>query len=127
MTNRETWAERVAEWKASGRTSTAYSEGKSFTAGGLRHWAYRLRTEKPPKPATPLLRIARVVRRPASRAEVARQVPAPRYAQEAATLGPGPEALVVECGAMRVAVRPGFDRGTLAAVLDVMATLGGGQ
>lgn len=121
MTNRGIWAERVAEWKASGRTSTEYSEGKAFTAGGLRHWAYRLRTEKPRKAAMPSLSIARVVRRPAS---PARQAPA-IHAREAATLGP--EALVIECGALRVGIRPGFDRGTLAAVLDVLAARGGGR
>jgi hypothetical protein len=33
-----------------------------------------------------------------------------------------PAALTLECGAVRVVVRPGFDRATLAAVLDVLAT-----
>ena len=32
----ETWATRVAEWRASGQTSTDYAEGKGFSAGGLR-------------------------------------------------------------------------------------------
>ena len=39
----ERWAERVAAWRASGQTSREYCEGRDFTAGGLRHWAYRLR------------------------------------------------------------------------------------
>jgi hypothetical protein len=34
-------------------------------------------------------------------------------------------ALVVELGAVRVSVQPGFDRGTLAAVLEVAARAGG--
>jgi hypothetical protein len=38
-----------------------------------------------------------------------------------------PEPLVVECGVMRVAVQPDFDRETLAAVLDVLASRGGAR
>jgi hypothetical protein len=34
---------------------------------------------------------------------------------------------MVECGAMRVAIRPGFDRETLAAVLDVLSSRGGAR
>jgi hypothetical protein len=37
----------------------------------------------------------------------------------------GSEALVVEIGAARVAVRPGFDRATLAGVLEVLAVVPG--
>lgn len=107
MDNRATWAERVAEWKSSGLTSTEYCEGKPFTAGGLRHWAYRLRKVEPRKPAALAVRIAKVVPRAAPRAPVHEP--------------PAQEGLVIEVGAMRVAVRPGFDRATLAAVVDVLA------
>jgi hypothetical protein len=110
MDNRAIWAGRVAEWRSSGLTSTEYCEGKPFTAGGLRHWAYRLRQVEPAKPAALAVRIARVVSTPA---------PIARFEQ------PRPsEALFVEVGALRVAVRPGFDRATLAAVLDVLVARG---
>jgi hypothetical protein len=34
------------------------------------------------------------------------------------------DALAVECGGMRVMIRPGFNRETLAAVLDVLVARG---
>jgi len=42
-------------------------------------------------------------------------------------VGAVPEPLMVECGAIRVAIRPGFDRETLAAVLDVLSARGGSR
>jgi hypothetical protein len=51
--------------------------------------------------------------------------PAPRQAPPISPGRPTTEALTVECGEMRVVVRPGFDRGTLAGVLDVLAARGG--
>lgn len=94
------WAERVAEWKASGLSSPQFCEGKDFTAGGLRHWAHRLKHGGRP-PAK--VRVAKVVRLPAA--------PAATATAE----------LVVEIGAARIVVRPGFDRATLAAVIEALA------
>lgn len=88
---------RVAEWRASGLTSREFCEGKDFTAGGLRHWAHQL---KRGGHAEARFRMAKVVRLPAA--------PAPT---------PAPN-LVVEFGAARIVVRPGFDRATFAAVLE---------
>ena len=121
MDGHERWAERVAEWKASGMTSAEFCEGKPFTAGGLRHWAYRLRQTKAREPSSASVRLARVVRIPAP------TVVPPHPMAAAIAWTPPPEALFVEVGAMRVAVRPGFDRATLAAVLDVLVTQGGGR
>jgi hypothetical protein len=118
----DVWAARVAEWRASGQTSTGYCEGKPFTAGGLRHWAYRLCKGAQRQPQSPPIRVARVLRRPAVSSDSRRP-----SAGVAAGPTPTPEPLVVECGAMRVAVRPGFDRATLAAVLEVIAVRGGGR
>jgi hypothetical protein len=109
MTDREAmWAARVAGWRASGQTSTAYSEGKPFTAGGLRHWAHRLGHRRPRKAVEGAIRIRRVVgaSKPAAAALVA-------SAAE-------PEPLMVEIGVARIAVRPGVDRPTLTAVLEVL-------
>jgi len=114
MDNRAIWAERIAEWKASGLTSEAYCEGKPFTAGGMRHWAYLLRQVTPRKPvALATVRMAKVV-------PVVRAVPI-----VAARSSQPPEALFVEVGDLRVAVRPGFDQATLAAVVEVLAARGG--
>jgi transposase len=104
MADREAWAKRVAEWKASGLSSPAYCADKDFTAGGLRHWAHRLSHGE--EQAGPQVRIARVVRVRRAR----RPVPGDEQAE-----------VFVEIGAARIAVRAGFDRETLAAVVDVLA------
>jgi hypothetical protein len=121
MDRQAIWTERVAEWKASGLTSLEYCEGKPFTAGGLRYWASRLRREKSRRPAPPVVRMARVVVGATASPSAAVPRPGPPISPGRATA----EALTVECGEMRVVVRPGFDRGTLAGVLDVLATRGG--
>jgi hypothetical protein len=104
------WAERVAAWQASGQTSVEFCAGREFTAGGLRHWAYRLRQAEAggPKAKAPVVRLARLVRTPAL--------------ASAAEVGPVPEVagVLLQLGAVQVAVRRGFDRDTLAAVLDVL-------
>jgi hypothetical protein len=116
------WSERVSEWRASGQSSTAFCKGKAFTAGGLRYWASRLKGAPPRSPSSkPEVRLARVLRTPAPvRAEERGRVPA--AAGSAVTSEP---TLVVEVHGARVSVRPGFDRATLAAVLDVLASQGG--
>ena len=116
MNNRAIWAERVVGWKSSGLTSEKYCEGKPFTAGGLRHWARCLRQTKAREPQALTVRIAKVVPRALVDDGSAVSVPL-------APLGSArsPESLYVEVGALRVAVRPGFDRVALAAVIDVLA------
>src|SRR5512141_26515 len=105
MADREMWAARAAEWKASGLSSPEFCAGKEFTAGGLRHWAYRLEHGDPPR--KPRVRLARVVR-----------------AQSGAKAGqPGADrsaAGVVALGGARSRGRPGCDRGTVAALVEVL-------
>ncbi len=99
----------MAEWKASGLSSPAYCAGKDFTAGGLRHWAHRLAHGEQRRPR---VRVARVVR-------------VRREGREARSpAGDGPPEVVVAIGAARIAVRPGFDREVLAAVVEVLAAAG---
>src|SRR5215831_14733922 len=68
------WAERVAAWRSSGQSSYEFCEGRAFTAGGLRHWAHRLKkgtAAKPSGPSSrPALRLVRLGRRPTSAASV---------------------------------------------------------
>jgi hypothetical protein len=68
--------------------------------------------------ATPqAIRLGRVLRRLAPAPEAA----APEPARELPAPVPAPGVpLTVECGSLRVAVPVGFDRATLAAVLDVL-------
>lgn len=107
MADRETWARRVKEWKASGLSSPAYCAGKDFTAGGLRHWAHRLKHGDPPRRRR--VRVARVVRTANS-------------VGEAGPAGGDHRAeAIVEIGPARIAVRRGFDREMLAAVVEVLA------
>jgi len=153
------WAERVESWRESGLTSEQYSDGRGFSANGLRHWAYKLgKTERRrPTVEVPEVRIVRVVRATAEAGPVAEvpalaatstaipaKMPTPARAtplaaapREAAT-APTPASMAassapthadpslgIEVGPVRVVVRPGFDRATLVAVLDVLASHGG--
>jgi hypothetical protein len=120
MTSAMIWSERVADWRSSGLTSKKFCEGRDFSAGGLRHWAYRLGQDSKGPRADGGTRLARVVRVASSRrAGRASSTSAP--AREAAAAG-----LVVEYGQARVAVSVGFDRSSLATVLDVLAERGQG-
>jgi hypothetical protein len=108
------WGERVAEWQASGLTSKAYCEGRPFTAGGLRHWAHRLR------------KAARVKATSLARRRAVRVVRVERVADTTSLAAPGGAALTVEIGGARLAVTAGFDAGTVRAVMEVLvAALGG--
>ena len=91
-----------------------------FTAGGLRHWAYRLR-RNPGEAAG--------AKRARSKAgiELARVVRTPERAVSArGSSHTGETPVVVELGLVRVAVTRGFDDDTLAAVLRLVARLSTG-
>jgi hypothetical protein len=152
------WAERVESWRESGLTSEQYSDGRGFSASGLRHWAYKLgRTERPrPTVEVPDVRIVRVVRAtagagpvveapalaatptaipakmptPARAAPLAAAAPKAATAQTLTSMAASSEpahadpSLGIEVGPVRVVVRPGFDRATLMAVLEVLAVRG---
>jgi hypothetical protein len=115
MTSAMIWSERVAGWRSSGLTSTKFCEGRDFTAGGLRQWAHLLERDSKGPRAEGGTRLARVVRVP-STARQGRAGSMSAAAREATGGG-----LVVEYGRARVSVSVGFDRSTLAAVLDVLA------
>jgi len=108
------WARRVAAWRVSGRTSTQFAEGQDFSAGSLRYWSSRLRrTAKQP--------IANVAVKGEKRVALARVVVASRPSETRALEHVAePAALVVEVGAAKVCVRPGFDASLLRAVLTTL-------
>jgi len=105
----------VREWKASGETAAKFSEAGGFSEVGLRNWSYRLKRAKAPPPseakASPPSETVRMVR-------VERALGKEKNAPAADKC----EAVVisVEIGGARVAVTPGFDRATLAAIVDVL-------
>jgi hypothetical protein len=108
------WAQRVAAWRASGLSSTTFCRGRNFTAGGLRHWAHRLRKQQAPSPAcpSPPVRLVRVVRRPTAPPSEGPKPPLP-------TSSPAPS-VVLESHGVRIGVQSGFDAKTLESVLDVL-------
>ena len=110
------WKRRVDEWRASGLTSTKFCAGRDFTAGGLRHWAHRLRklAERRAGPGAEAIRLAKVMRAPAE-SPVPVPVIAPLPMTKAAER---PLELVVAGG--RIAVASGFCAARLRAVLDVL-------
>ena len=118
MTAEKSWAKRVAAWRASGKTSTAFAEGQDFTAGGLRYWAHRIdrarrvsQAEPAPKPAP-----VRVRRRAVRIAKVIRGSPgAPPVSASA------DGSIVFDYAGTRVAVRADYDR---AALRDLLALFG---
>ncbi len=108
MKTKEIWKKRVEAWKSSGRSSEAFCEGRGFSAGLLRHWAWRLGL-------TESRAAAKEAARPAP-APLARVVWTRR--PEAADGAQG--SIRIEIGRARVEVRSGFDAATLAAVVAVL-------
>src|SRR3974377_436276 len=98
------WAERVHAWRESGQTARAFSTGRDFSAGGLRHWAYRLkrRGAATGEVQAPALAAAREVPQSVRVARVERSV-APKSAALVVEIGPG--GVHVPGGAARASVR----------------------
>lgn len=121
MGNEAIWAERVAAWQGSGLTSEGFAAGRGFTGSGLRYWAHRLRREAAAA-HTPTrgVRLARVLRSAVPTVEAAPTT------MVRADVAPEESPVVLELGGARIAVQRGFDRATLAAVLEVVAGLARG-
>lgn len=97
VTTTETWAQRVAEWRASGQTAGEFAAGRGFAASTLRWWSSRLRRQTP---------------------GLVRVVAASDSPRGAGSRGAG--SIELEVGEVRVHVRAGFDRALLAEVLEVL-------
>jgi hypothetical protein len=107
MTDRKTWEQRVAAWRASGQSAQKFAEGRDYTVHMLRYWAGRVKEEEA-APSEPSIRLARVVRAPAE----ATALPSATTRQ--------PAALVLEVSGARVQIPAGFERATLRALLEVL-------
>ncbi len=116
MADRQTWAERVELWRASGETAARWSAERGYAAATLLWWSSRLRQRVvEPRPATPRVTLARVVvRRGVDEGPDGR---APRFSREP---------IVVEVGAARVAVPQGSDAASVDAVIAALVRHAGG-
>lgn len=103
MADTTMWIKRVAAWRASGQTAAEYCERHGLGLSALRYWAQRARREAGATAAAPPVRLARVVR-----------------TRPIAELAPVAPVVVIEVGGARVSVARGFDRATLATVLEVL-------
>src|SRR5213076_701455 len=114
MASAKVWSRRIDAWRASGLRSEDFCAGGDFSAGLLRHWAWRLgktrrrHTGKDPASSPAHVQLARVVR-----------VRTPSALADEATIT-APVGLQVEVGRVRVVIPPSFDGATLSAVLDVL-------
>jgi hypothetical protein len=116
MAKANEWRERIAEWRASGLSAVRFAESRGCSVHQVWNWAAKFRKEDAARPgeaagrsqirslAPSSISLARVLRSP-------KQEPANRAEVSAG-------AMAVEVGGMRLVVPSGFDRGTLAMVLD---------
>jgi hypothetical protein len=100
-TAKVTWQKRVAEWRASGETAAVFAARKGVKVGTLRWWSSRLQREvttaTPPAPV-PMVQLVRI----------------PSRSRGTGVVVDLPDARA------RVMVDPGFDRNTLALVLELL-------
>ena len=125
MANAADWAERVAEWRASGVTAAQFCAGRDYAARTLLRWSSELRVTptielarvEPDAAKRPEIRLARVVRaRGPTTLPPTRTPPMLR----APVVIPGAAIVVVVDGA-RVEVGRGASREVLSMVLDALA------
>ena len=110
MTETESkWAERIRQWRASGKTAEEFATGQGFEGSTLRYWSSELnRRTRESKPvaaparavrATPRVRVVRV---------------------RASSLRAADALMIVAVGAARIELHAGFDRALLREVVDAL-------
>jgi hypothetical protein len=105
MTRTESkWAERVADWRASGQSGADYARGREFKPSTLYWWSSRIGrddvrgTEREGSTRAPSVRMVRVV----------------------AVSKPSTSGITVRIGAAQVDVRAGFDATLLREVVQAL-------
>jgi transposase-like protein len=116
MTNQELWAERVAEWQASGVSVYRFAQDRDFSRSQLYCWIRKLREDQEPSPATPEIRFARVATAPPLAVE--EQAPGNAAVDDTASAASPP--VLVDVGHARVTVPAGASRALFEMVLDVV-------
>jgi len=96
-----TWQRRVAQWKASGETAAVFAAREGIKEGTLRWWSSRLQRGVPAGAGAAAIPMVQLVRVPSS------------------SRGTGVVVDLPDARA-RVMVDPGFDRETLAVVLELL-------
>jgi hypothetical protein len=99
------WAERLEQWKASGKSQEEFAQGKPFKASTLRWWSTELKRRNVRGQEEPAgdIRMARVMRK--------------RSGAAGASTSSG---LVVEVSGVRIALNRGFDAELLAQVVQAV-------
>ena len=105
------WADRVRQWKASGKTREEFCEGQSFKSSTLGWWATELR------------RRGELDQRGSARSRSSGTI---RMAQviRAGTSRSSSSGLVLEVSGTRIAIERGFDAELLS---EVVRAIGGGR
>jgi crotonobetainyl-CoA:carnitine CoA-transferase CaiB-like acyl-CoA transferase len=116
MARASEWRKRIAEWRASGLSAAKFAESRGYSAHQVWNWAAKFRREDAARTAEPTaaVQVGRVVAHSIPLARVLR-VPRQESAEKPVASA---TAMAVEVGGMRLVVPSGFDRGTLAMVLD---------
>jgi transposase len=112
------WIRRVQEWQASGKNANQFCQGRDFTPRRLRYWSKRIESGAPAPMA-----------KPASSPRLMRVVRGLREERKRATEPPKADVVwMVDVGAVRVRVTPGFDPQEFSSVLAaVMRVTQGGE
>jgi len=120
MAKASEWRERIAEWRESGLSAAKFAESRGCSAHQVWHWAAKFRKEGGVRTGEVAGR-SQVRLVPPRSISLARVLRSPK--QDFANRPPVSEgAMAVEVGGMRLVVPSGFDRGTLAMVLDEVET-----
>jgi transposase len=117
MAKASEWRKRIAEWRTSGLSAVKFAEKQGYAAHQVWYWAAKFREEEAAPPAETARTAAggpMVTRRSIPLARVLRPAMQESAEKPAAPAG----AMAVEAGGIRLVVPSGFDRRTLAMVLD---------
>ena len=96
------WAERVRQWRDSGKGVKEFAEGQPYKASTLRWWGTELRRREEGAAGRSRIPMARVVRRTRSPVSAA-------------------ASMVVEIAGARIAVERGFDADLLSELVRALA------
>ena len=120
MAKASEWRERIAEWRASGLSAAKFAESRGCSAHQVWNWAAKFRKEDITRLGESTGR-SQLSSLPSSRISLARVLRSPKQ-EPANRSAVSTGAMAVEVGGMRLVVPSGFDRGTLAMVLDEVET-----
>lgn len=111
----------MAQWRSSGQSAADFCEGRDFTASTLKWWASRIprlqRARAKQAPDAPPLSLMRVVTRESS--EAMSPMPVAAVSPSPSPRRPG-AGVTLDVAGTRVLLDVGFDRESLAAVLEVL-------